>query len=198
MNYLDFTWDGSPIICIWDSDYNRHATTAILMWYDGLTERFGEGYEFTTWIISGYTDFTILEKCNINIVYVEMEYASAEELDGVTGTMLHRDISSNFYLYIYEARPAHPNLESFDNSMIRTTLHEIGHAFGLGHVTPDSAGEAMKPWPDTLMWPYQDTSFSIEIDENTLLAFKCLYHTNSWVGNHPDNCKEFRMDINTN
>ncbi len=196
MEYLNFVWDNPPIVCIWDSDYNRHATIAVLKWYDALVDDYGDKFAFTTLIISGEIEFEILKDCNINIIYVEMEYASAEDLDGVSGRSIIDLSESVAYIYVYEGLYTHyPTLEDFDNTIIRTTMHEIGHGFGLGHVMPESIGEGLRPWPDTLMWAYSGALTDTEIDEHTLLAFKCLYNTNGWKGNHPNTCPRFNMDL---
>ena len=198
MSYLNFVWDKAPIVCIWDSDYNRHAGVAVIKWYDALVDNYGDGYSFNTIIVTGEVDFELLKDCNIHIIYVEVEYASAEELAGVTGrTMIDLNMSVA-YVYVYEGLYAHyPTLKDFDNTMIRTTMHEIGHAFGLGHVIPENAGEGLRPWPRTLMWAYSGEWTDTDIDEQTLLGFKCLYNTNGWKGNHPNTCKRFNMDLNS-
>ncbi len=189
MDYMGFVWDSSPLICIWDSDYNGHATTAVTNWYDAL----GDEFKFNTLIVTGEVDFEILQRCNIHIIYVEMEYASAEELDTVTGRMSMKIGGSIAYIYVFEAGTYYPNLEAFDNSIIRTTMHEIGHGFGLGHVIAENDNEEANP-PSTLMWSGSGAWTDTIIGEQTLLAFRCLY-VDAWEGNHPDNCNKFDMDL---
>lgn len=192
MDYLGFAWDRSPLICIWDSKYNEHAKVAVLEWYNSLVKTFGDGYVFSSIIVNGEVDPNILKACSINIIYVYKEDASFDSLDGITGTTYGIKGGSALFLFIYEARNPQPTPEDFDNSIIRTTMHEIGHGFGLNHVMPESPGEGLKPWPSTLMWPWQDTNDTY-IDEQTLLAFKCLYRNNGWIGNTPYGCLRFNM-----
>lgn len=182
VTFLDFTWDGPPLVCVWDSDYNRHAIIAINAWQDALYDNFGKGYNFLGTIITPSTPWEILESCRIHIVYVEVEYAAFEDLDRL-GIMLNQRGLNHVFVYVYEGRGnVYENLEQFDNSMIRTTMHEIGHAFGLGHVLSEKMGERIKPWPNTLMWPYSEPDSKTEIDSVTLEAFRYLYHESSWMG----------------
>ncbi len=190
MEYLGFVWQGSPLICIWDSDYNRHAVTAVTNWYDAL----GDKFKFNSLIVTGYVDFETLDNCNIHIIYVEMEYASAEELDTVTGRMVMERGGDVAYIFVFEALGAYyETLKDFDNTIIRTTMHELGHGFGLGHVIADNVEEESYS-PRTLMWSGSGGWTDTVIDEPTLLAFRCLY-IDGWERNHPENCEKFDMDL---
>lgn len=183
MTFLNFTWDGPPLICVMDSDYNRHASAAIKAWQDSIYENFGEGYNFTGTIIKPDTSFEVIDQCRIFIVYVEVEVATFEELEGISGRMMAS--SNDVYIHVYEGRGIYPSLEAFDISMIRTTMHELGHAFGLGHVMTENMGERIKPWPNTLMWPLSEKNQVAQIDVVTLEGFGYLYHERSWMGNFP-------------
>ncbi len=184
MEYLGFIWEGPPLVCVWDSDYNRHAIEAINIWQNTLFDNFGPGYNFLGTIITPESPWEVIELCRILVVYVEIEYATVEELDGMTGVM-RATMGTNYVVaYVYEARPqVFPNLKAYDDSVIRTTMHEMGHAFGLGHVIAESAGEAMKPWPQTLMWKASTALKENKIDQATLDGFQNLYKSGKWSEN---------------
>lgn len=185
ITFLDFTWDGPPLVCVLDSDYNRHAIIAINAWQDALYDNFGEGYNFVGTIIKLNTLTEVIEQCRIFIIYVEEEYAAFEDLDK-QGMMLHQKGLNHVFIYVYEGRGnIYKDLEEFDNSMIRTTMHEMGHAFGLGHVTSDKMGERLKPWPDSIMWAISEHDSKIKIDSATLEGFRLIYPGNSWMGSSP-------------
>ncbi len=183
MTFLNFTWEGPPLVCVWDSDYNKHATLAVSAWQDSLTLNFGEGYDFRGTIIKPDTAEEIIDMCRIHIVYIEVEYAPYDPDVRKHGVMLHKPNANHVFIYIYEGRGIYPSLEAFDTSMIRTTMHELGHAFGLGHVITENMGERIKPWPSTLMWPLSERDQKAQIDVVTLEAFRYLYHESSWMGN---------------
>jgi len=186
MTFLNFTWDGPPLVCIWDSDYNQHAIVAVNAWQDSLYDNFGEGYVFLGTIIKPDTSWEVINQCRIHIVYVEAEHAAYEDLKNERqGLMLSNPSHLNYvFVYIYEGRAnIYSDLASFDRAMIRTTMHELGHAFGLGHVVTENMGERIKPWPETLMWAISDPDQIAKIDIVTLEAFRHLYHERSWMGN---------------
>ena len=114
-----------------------------------------------------------------------------EQVGGRASFSMYGTTEHKVWLHIFEARDGWV-IDDIEASILRTTLHEIGHGFGLNHVNTNSYLEKMKPWYDTLMWPFHVYDTPI-VDEQTLLAFKCLYPTNGWGGNSFNLCNGFEM-----
>ena len=191
---LNFTWQAAPLVCVWDSDYNRHAEEAIEKWQRALVNEFGEQWYFYATVITPYTTWEVIEQCGVHIVFIEVEYASLEDLydekDGVVGGRM-LDRIDNVWIYVYEAKNWRGTLEAFDDLIITTTMHEIGHALGLGHVIAENQQEKLKPWPKTIMWPWGGHDTHKTIYQQDLDNFKCLYYNDNWLGNEPDRCLQY-------
>lgn len=197
---LNFVWKTPPLVCVWDSDYNRHADEALSKWQDALITEFGPEFKFPATLIKSETSFEVIQMCNINLVYIEIEYASVEDLTDengfVKGGIMYSKISSEIWIYIYEAKGKFfPTLEDFDNMMITTTMHEIGHSLGIGHVIAENMQEKLKPWPKTIMWPFGGHDTHKTIYPQDLDAFKCLYYEATWFGNNPAICPKYDTDF---
>ena len=178
------------MICVWDSKFNVNAQEAVNTWHTVLVDRFGEGFGIEAMIVNSNTNVNDLEKCDIHIIYILDEYTTQEGLETKTGQLWKYNPSTDVFLFIYEER------ENRDPKLITaTTLHELGHGFSLNHVIPESMGEAMRPWPDTLMWQWVDENYERDIDEQTLLAFKCYYNGGSWQARHMHTCPIFYPDF---
>lgn len=191
---LGFVWSGPPLFCVWDSDYNKHAKEAISNWQYALVDNYGEKFHFPAALIQSDTPFEYIQNCKIHLIYVKEKYASVEDLTDennfVKGGIMYSRINPEYmFIYMYEARAGFfPTLEDFDNMMITSTMHEIGHALGIGHVVAENMQEKLKPWPNTLMWPFGGHDTHKTVYPQDLDAFKCLYYEKIWFGNNPDYC----------
>ncbi len=176
-----WSWDNAPLVCVWDSDYNWMMTEAVNEWWVALTDRYGEEGGFPAVIVDGTEDQVV--NCKIHIVLTEIEYA--DNKDGILGiTFAPNEGDNAIYIAIYETNRPYDTLDDYNQSVIRTITHELGHAFGLGHWIPDNMAEALRPWPDTLMWAYQDEGAPYDVDEYTLDQFEHIYGPNGWVGSN--------------
>ena len=178
----------APIICIWESDHDVLFAEAIHIWWKALVEKYGKKQGgFPAYMVNGSTSG--VEECTINIIYVDNDVGTPE--DGMRGITHLLQKGKSFWIFIFEGSRS-DNEELYNLSIVRTTLHEMGHAFGLGHWLPESAGEALRPWPLTLMWQYGDLGYPAEIDEFALLQFDCIYHSDGWLGKNTG-CATLRL-----
>ncbi len=191
---LRFTWDGAPLFCVWDSDYTKNAREAVVTWQNALVDNYGEGFHFPAILILPDTPFEQIQQCNVNIIYVEEEYSSVEDLtdeNGFTkgGIMIHKANTEKVWIYVFEAKAGvFLTLQEFDDMITSVTMHEMAHALGIGHVISENMEEKLKPWPDTLMWPFGGHESHKTIYSQDLEAFRCLYPGYSWQGSSPELC----------
>lgn len=173
-------FEGPPIVCVWDSKYNEQIKEGVNLWWHALVDRYGYDGEFNAILVYGTEDNLVL--CNIHIVHANFYR------DGILGsTFFPKYGNSEIYIMIYN------NPIVTDNEIIRTTAHELGHGFGLDHFNPDNLAEALRPWPTSLMWAYQDPNILAEIDEYTLDQFECIYGINGWSGSN-NLCEKYTTD----
>jgi hypothetical protein len=186
-----WNWNSPPDICVWDSDYNWMMTEAVNSWWIALDERFGENGQFNAFII--YGEEPEVEFCDIHLVLHEIEYADMSS-EGILGTTWTPDKGTNIiFITVYETGRPGDTLDEYNNSVIRTIQHELGHGFGLNHWIPDNMAEALRPWPTTLMWAYQEADAPAGVDEYTIDQFEHIYGPNGWVGKN-DNRSPFTVD----
>jgi hypothetical protein len=198
---LNFTWSGAPLICVWDSDYNKNAKEAISNWQQALVDNYGESFYFPAILILPDTPSEHIKNCKINIIYVEEEYATLEGLTDENGfvkggIMLHKKNLDMMWIIVYEAKGAvFLTLQDFDDMMTTTTMHEIGHSFGIGHVVSENMQEKLKPWPNTVMWPFSGHETHKTLYPQDLEAFRCLYPGHSWLGSNPIHCPTHSVEF---
>lgn len=175
-------WNKPPNVCVWDSDYNEIFKNGLNKWNKVLFDEYGEAHIFAGLVVYPDTKWEQIKLCNVIIVMNEVEYA---EYSGVYGRTIPLMKYNKMYIQIFEARDA----VNFKESVEQTLMHEFGHALGLGHWIPEDVKEALKPWPETLMWKWQYYE-NTTIDYATILALKCMYGSDGFAGRN-NTCDTF-------
>jgi len=188
-------WTGhSPTVCYWDSDHNLLMDEAIMTWNDYFYEEWGKDGIVQFFRVDGYTEG--LDKCNIHIIIVPLEVTRADPendiYDNPLGSTTPRLDKKLIWIFVYEERSV--SSKYFEISMQRTIMHELGHAWGLGHVLPENVYEGLKPHPLTLMWAYQWEPVLI-IDNATRHGMKCMYGNDGWAGQNDLCAKKIKVPL---
>lgn len=179
----------TPVVCIWDSDYNEVMVKSMIEWNNFFRDKWGENDTIPFYIVNGTT--LNLENCNIHLIMVPLEVTRTDPSNDVYNNPLGRaspDLRNEIiWLHIFEERTI--NDELYIMSIKRTIMHELGHGWGLGHIVPENMHEGLKPHPNTLMWVWQ-WGQEIIIDEATKKGIDCIYGKDGWAGKN-DRCPEW-------
>jgi len=173
--------DSPPIVCYWDSDHNRLMDDALIIWNEYFYEEWGKDGIVKFFRVNDQTEG--LDVCNIHIIVVPLKVTKPDpendKYDNPLGSTTPRLDKKLVWILIWEERDVSPNL--YNLSIKRTIMHELGHAWGLGHVAPENSYEGLKPHPTTLMWKFQWEP-EIIIDDATRYGMKCIYGKDGWAG----------------
>jgi len=184
---LLWQWQGNPLICIWDNKYNNLFEQAVNEWNDALYT-LGPDWVLSYKIVDGDTSNEIIKYCQINLVLIEYSITKDIEYNGIIGRTSYHTNSFRIFIVVYEERDSE-YYSNFDDAIVKTTKHELGHGFGLNHWMPESPGEGLKPWPASLMWQYSDKNYNGTVDQYSLDALVCWYGEDGWEKPNDRDCK---------
>lgn len=174
-----WTWDGVPTICGLMSDYDEQMANAFGKWKTALLS-IGDKWDATFLLIdpSSSEDFTW---CNAYIIIVAEEHTDHGSAgDCCIWGIVQKMAGNKLVAYIFEERDIIPYNVTFTESIQRTITHEVGHVFGLGHWEPKGMADALKPWPDVIMWTNPHAGMTGNISEYELLALQTFYGSDGW------------------
>ena len=176
-------WEHKPNICIWDNKYNNLFQRSIEEWNKSLSNQLGEHWILLYMIVDKDTPVEIVKYCHINMILVESELTKNNEKEyaGVLGRTSFVVQDNKAFAVVYEERDA-AHYFNFDDAIVKTAKHELGHAFGLGHWEPENAYEGLRPWPATLMFGTSDKYYNGTVDNYSLAALHCWYGDDGWGG----------------
>jgi len=145
---LLWQWSDKPNVCIWDNKYNHLFAKGFTEWNEALYS-LGEEWVLQGKIVNGSTSAEIIQYCHINLILLEYSITEKEEFNGVIGRTSYtipKDTSqtSRVFAVIYEERDS-AHYFNFDDAIVKTVKHELGHAFGLGHWVPENTYEGLRP-----------------------------------------------------
>ena len=183
---LLWQWGGNPHICIWDNKYNHLFEKGVNDWNDALYS-LGKDWPNEYKIIYPDTPDIIAKYCNINLVLVEHWITEDEPFTGVIGRTVYSQ-GNMVFISVFEERNS-KHYFNFNDAIVKTVKHELGHGFGLGHWVAENTYEAMRPWPATIMWGTSDKYYNGTIDQYSLDALTCWYGEDGFGGKNDRVCK---------
>jgi len=179
-------WGHNPNICIWDNKYNHLFEQAVNDWNEKFINMDGD-WTLLYIIVDENTPSETLQYCHINMILVGLEITKDEEYNGILGRTSFVVQANSAFVVVYEERdPIH--YFDFNDAIVKTAKHELGHAFGLGHWIPENTDEGLKPWPATLMFNISDKYYNGTIDDYSLAALHCWYGDDGWGGVNKRTC----------
>jgi len=176
-----WTWDEAPLICGLMSDYDKQMANAFGAWKSALLS-IDDKWDVTFLLIdpSSNEDFAWCEAYVIIVAEEHTDHATTQGKDCCMWGIVQGMGTNKLVAYIFEERDITRFDISFQESIERTIKHEVGHIFGLGHWEPKGMADALKPWPDIIMWKFPHKDMTGKISEYELLALQTFYGSDGW------------------
>ena len=171
------------MVCFINLDDNQFmiASVAIGLWNNGFNNTMGdEGLVYARFENATY----IHDDCNVAVHYLPVVWAydplvkDIIKVNGVAGCYTANANERLCTMLVSTGEGFRDNRE-----LLITTIHELGHIWGLEHVTPISNWEKMY-FPDgyTIMAAYPQNIKEIGIHEELFNALHCRYGDDGWGG----------------
>jgi len=176
-----WTWNDAPLICGLMSDYDEQMASAFGAWKSALLS-IDDKWDLTFILIDPSSNID-MTWCNAYVIIIAEEHtdhATTQIDDCCTWGVVEIFTENKLVAYIYEERDITPYDLTFNESIKRTIIHELGHVFGLGHWQGKTMADAMKPWPDVIMWKHPHDGMTGKISQYELLALQTFYGSDGW------------------